>query len=190
MFRSGTLRYALRYCQHSTVGATTNKITSDWRHREMVALPWPHRFHRPISSPRVHACAEAYQEGTDAAGIPPGMLQFSLFEYPRLTLTSKFLVTRRQRAMLDPNYQYPQPETRPYFHNQQYFGMQNMPPPVYDPAAARPPMYSGPQGPAGPPDGATKVDPTQQNAPQYEAPPGPPPSTIPPQNTGSNPFRL
>lgn len=101
----------------------------------------------------------------------------------------RFLVNRRQRAMMDPNYQYPQPETRPYFHNQQYFGMQNMPPPVYDPAAARPPMYSGPQGPAGPPDGATKVDPTQQNAYQYEAPSGPPPSTIPPQNTGSNPFR-
>ncbi|KAK0656604.1 hypothetical protein B0T16DRAFT_41632 [Cercophora newfieldiana] len=103
----------------------------------------------------------------------------------------RFLVTRRQMATIDPAYQYPQAEApRPYFYNQQYFGMQNMPPPpVYDPTAARPPNYPGPPG-GGPPDGASKVDPIQQNAPEYQPPAGPPPGAVPQQNTGSNPFRL
>jgi hypothetical protein len=106
----------------------------------------------------------------------------------------RFLVSRRQMAQVDPNYQYPQAEARPYFHNQQYFGMQNMPnmppPPVYDPNAARPPMYPGPPSP---PDGGSKVDPSQQQQTGvtgvYPPPAGPPPGAMPQQNTGSNPFR-
>ena len=73
------------------------------------------------------------------------------------------------------------------------------PPPVYDPNSAMPPTYQ-------PPAGATKVDPTQwrseptrrpaesgEAAPDYTAPPGPPPATrIESTNTGAsnNPYRL
>jgi hypothetical protein len=110
--------------------------------------------------------------------------------YGSLT-SSQFLVPRRQLARVDPNYQYPQAqnvEARPYFHNQQYFGMTNLPPPVYDPNSARPPMYPGP------PAEGTKVDPSQQpqqTGVDYAPPPGPPPAnSLPPQGTGSNnPFR-
>ncbi|KAM7191800.1 hypothetical protein V8F20_009163 [Naviculisporaceae sp. PSN 640] len=123
----------------------------------------------------------------------------------------RFLVARRDLARVDPRYQYP-PANAYYYEPHQpapaygAYGMHTMPPPpVYDPNAPRPPVYqfdveaqAGP-GPAQPPAGATKVDPSQpvqrpadQQAEQYEAPPGPPPaaSNIPPQNTGStNPFR-
>jgi hypothetical protein len=85
------------------------------------------------------------------------------------------------------------------------YGMNNMPPPpVYDPNAPRPPMYDGLA-----PPGATKVDPQQPTsgvtanepaAPRrqatavaeeddFEAPAGPPPNAMRPENTGSsNPF--
>ena len=79
---------------------------------------------------------------------------------------------------------------------QQYGGA---PPPVYDQNSAMPPTYQ-------PPAGATKVDPTQwrseptrrpaesgEAAPDYTAPPGPPPATrIESTNTGAsnNPYRL
>ncbi|KAA8575794.1 hypothetical protein EYC84_004889 [Monilinia fructicola] len=73
-----------------------------------------------------------------------------------------------------------------------------MPPPIYDPSAPMPPTYQ-------PPAGATKVDPSQwrsqptrrpaddggESAPNYEAPPGPPPN-LQTNNTGAsnNPFRV
>jgi len=75
-----------------------------------------------------------------------------------------------------------------------------MPPPMYDPNSAAPPSYM-------PPAGATKIDPSQRRseptrrpaessdpAPDYEAPPGPPPA-VRPNNTGTssssnNPYRL
>lgn len=89
--------------------------------------------------------------------------------------------------------------------------MYDMPPPVYDPNAPRPPKYE-------PPAGAAKVDSNQQpNAEQngqptgqyaeyappagpppgsdqpqdsFAPPPGPPPSNVQPQGTGNtNPFR-
>ncbi len=90
--------------------------------------------------------------------------------------------------------------------------MHAVPPPVYDPNAARPPMYE-------PPTDATKANSNQQqNAGQsqqptdehveyapppgsppaassqlqdtYAPPPGPPPSAVRPQGTGNtNPFR-
>lgn len=124
---------------------------------------------------------------------------------------SQFLVARRDLARVDPRYRFPPPNNFYYYDpNSQHpgaapaYGMHAMPPPpVYDPNAPRPPVYqydveAGTSGPAQPPAGATKVDPSQSAAPvqrpadqqaeQYEAPPGPPP--IPSQNTGSsNPFR-
>ncbi|PSS08737.1 hypothetical protein M430DRAFT_37498 [Amorphotheca resinae ATCC 22711] len=76
-----------------------------------------------------------------------------------------------------------------------------MPPPVYDPSAPMPPVYQ-------PPEGATKVDPSQWRseptrrpaeedpAPSYEAPPGPPPrAAVQADHTGTsttsnNPYRV
>jgi hypothetical protein len=79
--------------------------------------------------------------------------------------------------------------------------MHPMPPPMYDPNTPAPPTYT-------PPAGGTKVDPSQWRpeptrrpadssdpAPDYEAPPGPPPAAVRPNNTGAssssnNPYRL
>jgi len=78
--------------------------------------------------------------------------------------------------------------------------MHAMPPPVYDPNMV-PPTYQ-------PPPGASKVDPLQwgaeptqrpadgdEPAPEYAAPPGPPPVTVRANHTGAsttsnNPYRL
>ncbi|KAK5663751.1 hypothetical protein OQA88_4182 [Cercophora sp. LCS_1] len=103
----------------------------------------------------------------------------------------RFLVSRAQLARVDPRYRFPEAEAAPYYYNQQqqYYMHAMPPPPVYDPNSARPPMYPGPP----PPEGSTKVDPSQQQpvAGDFAAPPGPPPpSTLPAQNTGSNPYRL
>lgn len=99
------------------------------------------------------------------------------------------LVSRAELARVDPAYAYPQ-ATNVYYApaGQGYYGMQPMPPPVYDPN--RPPMYPG--GPMPPPQGASKVDPEQGGA-DYAPPPGPPPpaaSAQNPQRTGgsNNPF--
>ncbi|KAK1757393.1 hypothetical protein QBC47DRAFT_399735 [Echria macrotheca] len=106
----------------------------------------------------------------------------------------RFLVSRRQLAMVDPNYRPPQAVATPYYYGPgpDAYGMHAMPPPVYDPNS-RPPVYPGP-----PPMGASKVDPSQPAAPpasgpadgDYAPPPGPPPP-MGHQNTGStnNPFR-
>ncbi|KAK0730366.1 hypothetical protein B0H67DRAFT_548333 [Lasiosphaeris hirsuta] len=92
----------------------------------------------------------------------------------------RWLISRSQLARVDPRYQYPAANAMPYNPNNQYYNMHAMPPPpVYDPN--RPPMYPGPPGP---PDGATKVDPSQQDTgveparrfDEYQAPPGPPPA--------------
>ncbi|KAK4218862.1 hypothetical protein QBC37DRAFT_179715 [Rhypophila decipiens] len=127
----------------------------------------------------------------------------------------RFLVARRDLARVDPRYQYPAATAYPYYPNQgpgqgPAYGMHTMPPPpVYDPNAPRPPVYqydmeSGTNTnmpPPPPPPGATKIDPSQNQAPvyrpadhqqaeEYDAPPGPPPSNMPAQNTGNtNPFR-
>jgi len=99
----------------------------------------------------------------------------------------RFLVSRRQLATVDPNYAYPQANTQTYYHQpQQYsYGMQNMnmpPPPVYDPN--RPPVYPGPPGAgAPPPEGGSKVDPSQGQRQETGV------QTVQQQNTG-NPFRL
>ena len=76
---------------------------------------------------------------------------------------SQWLLSRYERAQVDPTYTYPQPVYRPVYGNNaaaaagggggaDYYGMHSMPPPVYDPA--RPPVYDGP--PVG-----SKVDPIQ-----------------------------
>ncbi|KAI1358981.1 hypothetical protein F5Y08DRAFT_320671, partial [Xylaria arbuscula] len=100
-----------------------------------------------------------------------------------------WLLSRYERAQVDPTYAYPQPVYRPVYGNNMgggggadYYGMHSMPPPVYDPA--RPPVYDGP--PVG-----SKVDPVQgrpeqaQGQPQmqtggddYAPPAGPPPGAV------------
>ncbi|KAI1425081.1 hypothetical protein F5Y12DRAFT_748773 [Xylaria sp. FL1777] len=91
-----------------------------------------------------------------------------------------WLLSRYERAQVDPAYAYPQPVYRPVYGNNMgggadYYGMHSMPPPVYDPT--RPPVYDGP--PVG-----SKVDPVQERPGQgqaetgvaeYAPPAGPPP---------------
>ncbi|KAK5631537.1 hypothetical protein RRF57_007251 [Xylaria bambusicola] len=93
-----------------------------------------------------------------------------------------WLLSRYERAQVDPAYAYPQASYRPVYGNAaggggaDYYGMHSMPPPVYDPA--RPPVYEGP--PVG-----SKVDPVQdrqgqapaqtQGIEEYAPPAGPPP---------------
>ena len=103
----------------------------------------------------------------------------------------RFLVPRHQLAQVDPRYQWPQATAAPYYpQNNNNYGMHNMPPPVYDPNAARPPMYPGP------PEGGSKVEPNQQQqtgaSPSYDVPPpGPPPQqTGVVENSTNNPYRL
>lgn len=93
----------------------------------------------------------------------------------------RWLVSRSELARVDPRYAYPQSSYNNY--RPDYYNMQNnmpMPPPVYDPNAARPPVYDDPQG-------ATKTAPSQwgqqptyrpadQQADDYAPPPGPPPA--------------
>ncbi|KAI2616018.1 hypothetical protein GGR54DRAFT_246455 [Hypoxylon sp. NC1633] len=92
------------------------------------------------------------------------------------------LLSRQERAGVDPRYAWPQASYSSYQPGQGYgadhYGMHSMPPPVYDPNN-RPPMYEG--GP--PPMGGSKVDPVQngvepvrQPSDDYAPPPGPPPS--------------
>ncbi|ETS81789.1 hypothetical protein PFICI_06791 [Pestalotiopsis fici W106-1] len=100
------------------------------------------------------------------------------------------LVSRAELARVDPAYAYPQAVYTNYAQpppGAGYYGMQPMPPPVYDPN--RPPQYPG--GPAPPPpQGGSKIDPEQAGG-DFAPPPGPPPpATQQPQRTGgsNNPF--
>ncbi|RWA09316.1 hypothetical protein EKO27_g5797 [Xylaria grammica] len=90
-----------------------------------------------------------------------------------------WLLSRHERAQVDPAFAYPQPVYRPVYGNNgtpggggEYYTMYPMPPPVYDPN--RPPVYDGP--PVG-----SKVDPVQERAQapmqgDYAPPAGPPPA--------------
>ncbi|KAI6086700.1 hypothetical protein F4821DRAFT_124151 [Hypoxylon rubiginosum] len=93
-----------------------------------------------------------------------------------------WLLSRQERAGVDPRYAWPQAQ---YSNYQQpganygppgAYGMHAMPPPVYDPNN-RPPMYDGANGA---PMGGTKVDPVQTGVEpargEYAPPPGPPPA--------------
>jgi len=111
----------------------------------------------------------------------------------------RWLLSRELRAQYDPAYRNPEVNYNTYRPEQ--YGMHPYPPPVYDPNAPAPPTYQ-------PPVGATKVDPSQystqplnrsaavgDSAPEYSAPPGPPPAALRPDQTGSsstsnNPYRL
>jgi len=111
----------------------------------------------------------------------------------------RWLLNRQQRARFDPNYQNPSVYYSTYRPSQGQYGMQPMPPPMYDPSQPPPPTYQ-------PPAGASKVDPSQwraeptrrpaesgERAPEYEAPPGPPPAAaLQANNTGTsnNPYRM
>ncbi|EEY17597.1 conserved hypothetical protein [Verticillium alfalfae VaMs.102] len=102
----------------------------------------------------------------------------------------RWMVRRAVLAQVDPRYGRPHQQPayyatyRPgygeaYAQGQGHggYGMQNMPPPppMYDPSSARPPMYV-------PPEGGSKVDPSQTYGRESYAPPaGPPP---PQQQTG------
>ncbi|KAK9786656.1 hypothetical protein SCARD494_11147 [Seiridium cardinale] len=96
------------------------------------------------------------------------------------------LVSRAELARVDPAYGYPQATYSNFAAPAPgYYGMQPMPPPVYDPN--RPPMYPG----APPPQGGSKIDPEQGGVPEYAPPAGPPPpATQRPERTGgsNNPF--
>ncbi|RFU28186.1 hypothetical protein B7463_g8154, partial [Scytalidium lignicola] len=96
----------------------------------------------------------------------------------------RWMLSRQQRVQHDPNYQNPANYYYgPYQAEGQYqHNMHPMPPPLYDPNAPMPPSYQ-------PPEGATKVDPSQRSqptmrpaeasdsSPSYYAPPqGPPPA--------------
>jgi len=117
----------------------------------------------------------------------------------------RWLLNRTRQPGYDPSYQNPSVFYQPYSASGQY-GMhpmpQPMPPPMYDPNAPMPPTYQ-------PPEGATKVDPSQWRsqptrrpaegedpAPDYEAPAGPPPAAhIGTEHTGAstvsnNPYRV
>ncbi|KAI1187665.1 hypothetical protein F5B17DRAFT_452954 [Nemania serpens] len=95
-----------------------------------------------------------------------------------------WLLSRAERAQVDPTYAYAPPPPhaaayRPVYggdvNGAEYYGMHHMPPPVYDPS--RPPVYDG--LPAG-----SKIDPVQDRqgeghgqgaaAPEYAPPAGPP----------------
>ncbi|KAI2604284.1 uncharacterized protein GGS25DRAFT_525559 [Hypoxylon fragiforme] len=93
-----------------------------------------------------------------------------------------WLLSRHEKAGVDPRYAWPQASYANYQNGAQYGqganGMYPMPPPVYDPNN-RPPMYEG----GVPPMGGSKVDPVQtgieparQPDNDYAPPPGPPPS--------------
>jgi len=100
---------------------------------------------------------------------------------------------------VDPRYAYAAQPAGYNTYRPDYYNMQNvnnMPPPprMYDPNAARPPVYEGPAG-------ATKVAPSQwgnepahrpADADDYAPPPGPPPpAAMGANHTGSsnNPYR-
>ncbi|ROT43603.1 hypothetical protein SODALDRAFT_327809 [Sodiomyces alkalinus F11] len=91
----------------------------------------------------------------------------------------RWMIKRTVLAQIDPRYA-PAPRPNATYSYATYrpadaYGMGSMPPPpVYDPSAPRPPAYS-------PPEGGSKVNPTQQQSgpstsQEYAPPPGPPPS--------------
>lgn len=97
------------------------------------------------------------------------------------TNPTQWLLSRQERAQVDPSFAYPQPGPaygvyRPAYGNGPnsggYYDMHPMPPPVYDPS--RPPVYDGPPGSKT--DGAPQDTQAQGNAPEYAPPAGPPPS--------------
>lgn len=158
-------------------------------HRQVVHLPRSHGPLHSLAHRRPHPCKQADQKGSQAAGLSPSTFRAIQLFHLKIWLANTFsqcLVPRAQLARIDPAYAYPQATYANYAPAPQggYYGMQPMPPPVYDPN--RPPMYPG--GP--PPQGGNKIDPEQGGS-DYAPPPGPPPpATQRPTNTGSsnNPF--
>jgi len=117
----------------------------------------------------------------------------------------RWMLNREQRAIHEPEFRNPVPQYGVY--RPQYgvyrpgdYNMQNFPPPRYDPSQPPPPTYQ-------PPEGASKVAPSQYHseptrrppsgsgdeAPDYEAPPGPPPAAVTANHTagsGSEAYRV
>ncbi|KAK1974008.1 hypothetical protein LZ30DRAFT_694647 [Colletotrichum cereale] len=105
----------------------------------------------------------------------------------------RWLFSRAQLAQVDSRYAWPAASYntyRPEYHNIHpqaqgggYYGMQGMPPPTYDPNSARPPMYA-------PPEGGSKVDPSQEYGVTPPAGPPPPPAAVAANHTGqAYPYR-
>lgn len=142
--------------------------------------------------------------GTQGGGLPEAFpLSHIIESVPLLnnlissSNTLQWLLSRRQRAQFDPRYRDAVPGDS---YGSDQYGMHAYPPPVYDPNSAPPPKYQ-------PPEGASKIDPIQGRAeasstpvaagepsPAYAPPPGPPPSALHANQTGTsttsnNPFR-
>lgn len=97
----------------------------------------------------------------------------------------RWLVSRAELARIDPRYAYPQANYTAW-PGQPYYGMQAMPPPIYDPN--RPPMYEGPNGAKINPNQMGMGMPPPPNG-EYAPPAGPPPAQLRPERTGNtNPF--
>jgi len=112
----------------------------------------------------------------------------------------RWLLNRQQRATYDPTYQNPRVFYNPYPSGQYAMPQYPAPPPMYNPNAPMPPMYQ-------PPEGGSKVDPSQygqttsrptdgtEPSPAYTPPSGPPPAALHAENTGAsttsnNPYRM
>lgn len=161
----------------------------------MVSIPRHHLSARLLPDLRPHARQEASQSRAEAGSMerrkymlsslyslpfPPSA--YRTLQHQLANLSSQWLLSRQERAGVDPRYAWPQAQ---YSNYQQpganygppgAYGMHAMPPPVYDPNN-RPPMYDGANGA---PMGGTKVDPVQTGVEpargEYAPPPGPPPA--------------
>ena len=134
------------------------------------------RYHPPlycIHDPWILACAEKGQGRPSSPCIPPGKRLLSyMSRLGVMTNGRQWLLRRQRRGRFPPYYEnpaayydsYPQ-ERGQYAFPQSEYGLQNMPPPVYDPSEPMLPTYQ-------PPAGATKVDPSQSRSPPRRAPAG------------------
>jgi len=111
------------------------------------------------------------------------------FKLQRRLTRLQWLVSRREISRVNPRYGYSAGPVGYSTYRPDYYGMEPMPPPVYDPNATRPPVYEGPEG-------GTKTAPSQwpTHRPEmddFAPPPGPPPPAVTAVHTGSsnNPFR-
>lgn len=143
-----------------------------------LCRPWPPARQEACSQRLKATCLSQRTYTSTFLFYPFGWMQ--LMAEP-LTL-SQWLLSRHEKAGVDPRYAWPQASYANYQNGAQYGqganGMYPMPPPVYDPNN-RPPMYEG----GVPPMGGSKVDPVQtgieparQPDNDYAPPPGPPPS--------------
>jgi hypothetical protein len=161
--------------------------------RHILSLYWLHEY-------RILACEETDKQRPTTSSISPSKFLHHLVVLAG-TDVMQWLLNRQQRGMYDPSYQNPHVFYSQYPETGGQYGMNPMPPPMYDPNAPMPPSYQ-------PPAGGSKVDPSQwrteptrrpaesgEPSPEYSAPSGPPPAHIEAHQTGAstasnNPYRL